>query len=173
MDIPELFVERSRYYLGQEYRTKLRRAVEALPPDAIWRRTSPEANSAGNLLLHLTGNVRQWIVSGVGGIPGERNRAAEFAAREGAGAGDLLAGLETVLDEADAVLARLTATDLLDKRNFQGRHVSVLEAVYHVVEHFAMHTGQIILLAKQYAPGSVKFYEDAGGLARPVWQAKP
>jgi uncharacterized damage-inducible protein DinB len=49
----------------------------------------------------------------------------------------------------------------------QGRDVRVLDAVYHVVEHFSMHTGQIILLAKRYAPGRVQFYEDAGGLARP------
>jgi hypothetical protein len=51
----------------------------------------------------------------------------------------------------------------------QGRETTVLGAIYHVVEHFSMHTGQIILLAKMYAPGTVKFYEDAGGLAIPLW----
>jgi hypothetical protein len=67
------------------------------------------------------------------------------------------------------VLAGLTAADLATSRTIQGRDVSVLEAVYHVVEHFSGHVGQIVLIAKAHSPGSIKFYEDAGGLARPIW----
>ncbi len=74
------------------------------------------------------------------------------------------------LADADAVLGGLTAERLLEARTIQGRDVTVLEAVYHVVEHFSMHTGQIILLTKLHAPGAVRFYEDAGGLARPIWR---
>lgn len=95
-----LFLERSRYYLRTEYWTKLRIAVEALPADVLWSRPNEQSNSVGNLLLHLAGNVRQWIVCGVGGAPGSRNRDAEFAARSGPPAADLLADLERVLDEA-------------------------------------------------------------------------
>ena len=76
-----LFVERSRDYLGIEYRAKLRKALAALPADKVWWRPNEESNSVGNLLLHLTGNIRQWIVAGVGGTAVTRNRAAEFAAR--------------------------------------------------------------------------------------------
>ena len=79
----------------------------------------------------------------------------------------LFAALRTTLDEADAVIGALTPAALLERRTIQGRDVSVLDAVYHVVEHFSMHTGQIILLTKRYAPGRVQFYEDAGGLAVP------
>src|SRR3954465_12153411 len=167
--LAQTFIDRSRHYLGTEYRTKLRAAVEAMPADALWWRANEQSNSVGNLLLHLAGNVRQWIVSGVGGAADSRHRAAEFEARGGGDAETLLARLDQVLDEADTVLARLSIDELSTHRVIQGRDFSVLEAVYHVVEHFSLHVGQIILVAKMHAPGAVRFYEDAGGLARPLW----
>ena len=169
MDLTHTFINRSRYYLQSEYRTKIRAAVEALPPDALWWRANDQSNSVGNLLMHLAGNIRQWIVAGVGGEPDRRNRDGEFAARGGATAAELLHTLEQALDEVDAVIATLTPGDLASRRTIQGREISVLEAVYHVVEHFALHSGQIILLSKMHSPGAVRFYEDAGGLARPLW----
>lgn len=169
IDLAQRFIDQSRFYLQTEYRVKLRAAVEALPADALWWRANDQSNSVGNLLMHLAGNVRQWIVGGVGGAPNTRDRAAEFAANAGTGAAELLANLERVLDEADAVLANVSAEDLATPRMIQGREVTVFEATYHVVEHFSLHLGQIILVVKMHAPGSVQFYEDAGGLARPVW----
>ena len=169
MELAPIFISRSRYYLQNEYRTKIRAAVEALPPDALWWRANDQSNSVGNLLMHLAGNIRQWIVAGVGGAPDRRNRDGEFAARDGATAAELLDTLDQALDEVDAVIATLTREDLASRRTIQGREISVLEAVYHVVEHFALHAGQIILVAKMHAPGAVRFYDDAGGLARPLW----
>jgi uncharacterized damage-inducible protein DinB len=173
MDLAREFVDRSRYYLHTEYRAKLRAAVEALPPDAVWWRANDQSNSVGNLLAHLAGNVRQWIVGGVGGAPNARDRAGEFAARSGATAAELLANLDRVLDETDAVLANLSAADLATTRTIQGRETTVFSAIYHVVEHFSTHLGQIILIVKLHAPGAVKFYENAGGLAHPVWPGHP
>ena len=115
-------------------------------------------------------NVRQWIVSGVGGAPNARDRAAEFDARSGPAAAELLASLERTLEEADAVIAKLSAADLATARSIQGRDITVFDAIYHVVEHFSLHLGQIILITKLHAPGAIHFYEDAGGLARPVWK---
>src|SRR6476661_7294486 len=110
-----LFLERSRYFLGTEYLTKLRSAVEALPAEALWWRPNEESNSVGNLLLHLNGNLRHWILAGVGYEPFERHRAQEFAAREGAAAGDLLAALERTLADVDRVLKGLTAERLAER----------------------------------------------------------
>jgi uncharacterized damage-inducible protein DinB len=169
-EVAGAFIAQSRWLLATEYPTKLRACVGALPPDALWRRAAPGVNSVGNLLLHLAGNVRQWIVSGVGGAPDIRARSAEFAADGGADARELLARLEETLREADAVLATLTTDELLRARTIQGRALTVLEAVYHVTEHFGMHTGQIILLTKMMAPGAIAFYEDAGGLASETWR---
>jgi uncharacterized damage-inducible protein DinB len=170
MDIAQRFIDRSRFYLQTEYRIKLRAAVEALPADAVWWRPNEQSNSVGNLLAHLAGNVRQWIVSGVGGAPNARDRAAEFDARSGPAAAELLASLERTLEEADAVIAKLSAADLATARSIQGRDITVFDAIYHVVEHFSLHLGQIILITKLHAPGAIHFYEDAGGLARPVWK---
>src|SRR5687768_1099425 len=164
MDVARTFLDRSRHYLAREYPTKIQRCLDVLPAEALWRRDDASENSVGNLLLHLAGNVRQWIVSGVGDVPDARHRSAEFDARHGS-ASELLAALLDTLREADEVLASLDGSSLGERRRIQGRDVSVLDAVYHVVEHFSMHTGQIILLTKRYAPGRVQFYEDAGGLA--------
>jgi uncharacterized damage-inducible protein DinB len=167
--IAETFIARSRYWLVKEYPIKLGHCIYALPQAAIWSRANAGSNSIGNLIIHLAGNVTEWIIGGVGGKPFERNREEEFARQTGGSGADLLAGLETVLREADTVLAGLTEADLERSIMIQGRETTVLGAIYHVVEHFAMHTGQIILLTKIQSPGAIRFYEDAGGLARPVW----
>lgn len=163
------FIERSRYYLGREYPAKIRIAVESLPEEVVWRRPAEESNSIGNLLLHLSGNIRQWIVGGVGGKQTDRDRASEFAARGGLTGAELLALLDKAVADADDVLGSLSEAHLSEPRTIQGRETTVIGAVYHVVEHFSTHTGQILMLAKIFAPGSVKFYEDAGGIAVPLW----
>jgi uncharacterized damage-inducible protein DinB len=173
MDLSQEFIARSRYFLSVEYPAKIARCLDTLPADALWRRLGDDSNSVGNLLLHLAGNVRQWIVSGVGGADDHRFRSGEFTAREGESTERLWRSLRGTLDEADAVIAAQSASSLLERRTIQGRELSVLDAVYHVVEHFALHTGQIILLTKAYAPGRIQFYEDAGGLAIPKWRDAP
>jgi uncharacterized damage-inducible protein DinB len=166
-----LYLEDARYFLGTQYRTQLRVAVEALPADALWWRANDQSNSVGNLLLHLNGNVRQWILGGVGRQTNERHRADEFAARTGPPAATLLTNLNQTLDEVDRVLAGLTDSDLIAPRTIQGREITVLGAIFHVVEHFSTHLGQIVLMTKLRAPGAISFYEDAGGLATPSWTA--
>ncbi len=170
------FLRVSRALLRDEYRVKIGLALAELPPEAIWARPNESSNAIGNLLLHLAGNVRQWIVEGLGGIPGAapRDRTGEFTARTPRPAAELLAHLDAVLADADGVLARLDGAALLAMHRIQSRDVSGLEAVYHVVDHFAMHTGQIILLAKAHAPGRIRFYEDEpSGQARPIWKDLP
>jgi len=163
------FLERSRYYLADEYPAKIRKCVLALPDGAVWKRANESSNSIANLLLHLAGNVRQWIVGGVGGFPVTRDRPAEFAARDGPDAATLLESLESTVREADAVIAGLSENDLIQPRKIQGRETTVLAAIYHVVEHFGMHTGQIVLMTKASAPGAIRFYDDSSGNATPLW----
>ncbi|HEX9220401.1 MAG TPA: DUF1572 family protein [Gemmatimonadaceae bacterium] len=169
MSLAEIFVARSRYWLTKEYPIKLRHCLNALPRGAVWARPNQDSNSVGNLLIHLTGNVTEWILGGVGGRSYKRYRAGEFAQRDGADASKLMDDLEAVLREADRVLAGLTEKDLERSVVIQERDTNVLGAIYHVVEHFAMHTGQIVFLTKLYAPGRIQFYEEAGGVARPTW----
>ena len=169
MSIAASFLERTRYYLVVEYPTKIRTAVESIPAEKLWWRPHEKANSAGNLLLHLSGNLRQWIISGVGGHPDVRKRNMEFAARGGAPASQMLDMLDTTIREADGILRGLTPSELTERRHIQGRDTTVFEAVYHVVEHFSGHTGQIILLAKMFVPGAIRFYEDGDGIGVPLF----
>jgi len=148
MTCANAFTEKSIALLTDDYLPKIAAATLALGDEGLWWRANENSNSAGNLLLHLRGNVTQWIIGGVGGREYARQRDQEFAARSGAAAHDLLDGLTTTVSTACEIIAEQTETSLLERRQIQGYEVSVLDAIYHVVEHFSMHTGQVILLAK-------------------------
>jgi len=169
MEPAQIFLERSRYYLSTEYLSKLRHCVAGMPDEVLWKRANESSNSIANLVIHLDGNVREWIIGGVGGLAFDRDRSAEFACRDGLPAERLVTHLTQTLAEADGVLARLTGEDLSRPRTIQNRETTVLAAIYHVIEHFAMHTGQIVLLAKQHVRGAIHFYDDSDGAARPLW----
>lgn len=163
------FLARSRAYLTGEYLPKIRAALSVMSAAHIWWRPNEASNSAGNLVLHLAGNLRQWIVHGVGGRPDVRDRPAEFAADGGQDREQLLAGLAAAVSAADDVLVDLDPTALHERRLIQGMDVSVLEAVYHVVEHFAGHTYQIIWIAKARTGRDLGFWKVDGGDATPAW----
>jgi len=129
-----------------------------LSTEQIWARGSENQNAVGNLVLHLCGNVRQWILSGVAGQPDVRQRDAEFAARGGVSGPELAAQLESTVAEAVGVIKNTTAERLLERVRIQGYDVSVLEAIGHVTEHFAQHTGQIIFATKLLTGEDLGYY---------------
>lgn len=167
-DVATAFILESRRYLRGEYFPKIRACVERLGDDDVWWRPNEASNSIGNVILHLAGNVRQWIVSGVGGAADTRRRQEEFDQRDRIPKDELLAHLGAAIEEVDAVLAELPPGRLADRRTIQGRDVSVFEAIYHVVEHFAMHAGQVTYLTKLRTDSDLGFYRDAGGHATPT-----
>jgi uncharacterized damage-inducible protein DinB len=156
---PELFISEARRHLMQEYLPWLRACLTKLNDEDIWWRPNEKGNSIGNLILHLSGNLRQWIIHGVGGAADERNRPAEFAARESFSKTELLEKLESTLAEVDAVLANLPVEKLTEPRVIQGFDVTVLRAIFHVVEHFSYHTGQIIYITKMRTGEDLKFWK--------------
>jgi hypothetical protein len=119
-----------------------------LTHEQIWARASGNENAVGNLVLHLSGNVRQWIVSGVGGQPDIRRRDAEFAAQGGVAASSLTERLRAIVAEAAGIIETIAPNRLPEPLIVQGYDVTVLEAIYAVVEHFSGHTGQIIYATK-------------------------
>jgi len=139
--------------------------VGRLTPEQVWRRGAAHENAVGNLVLHLNGNVRQWILHGVDGQPDRRERNSEFAARDGAPARELLSALRATVEEASAKILALPAARLLDRIHPQGYEGTVLAAIYHVVEHFAGHTFQIIVLTKSFTGEDLGYYAhlDGGG----------
>ena len=136
-----------------------------LAPEQIWARGGENENAVGNLVLHLCGNVRQWIIAGIGGVPDVRVRDAEFAARAGESREELAARLRGTVDDAIAVLRLLAPERLLERVRIQAYDVTVLEAVLHVVEHFSHHTGQIIFITKAATGSDLGYYRH---LSRPA-----
>jgi uncharacterized damage-inducible protein DinB len=155
---PELFISEARRHLRQEYLPWLRACLAKLNEEDVWWRPNEKSNSAGNLILHLCGNIRQWIIHGVGGAADLRNRPAEFAARESGSKAELLQKLESTLAEVEAVLANLPLDKLAEPRVIQGFNVTVLGAIFHVVEHFSYHTGQIIYITKIRTGEDLRFW---------------
>jgi uncharacterized damage-inducible protein DinB len=153
------FIEASRVFLREDYLPKLLHCVNHMSDDDLWWRPNEVSNSVGNLVLHLCGNLRQWIVSSIGGVSFSRDRDAEFAARGPVAKAELVANLKTVIEEVDRVLSQLESGDLLKRIHVQKYEVSVLQAVYHIVEHFGYHLGQILYIYKLRAGVDPKFYK--------------
>ncbi len=142
------FIDASRTLLAGDYLPKLLVCASVLSEDDVWWRPNEASNSVGNILLHMRGNLRQWIVGGAGGRPIERDRPAEFSARASRSKTGLLSEVEAAAREADLVLANLREDSLLDRIEVQGFEVTRLHAVYHAIEHFGYHLGQIAYVAK-------------------------
>jgi uncharacterized damage-inducible protein DinB len=159
-EVHELFINYSANKLRQ-MSSHVEDCIGRLTDHQIWSRGAPNENSVGNLVLHLCGNVRQWIGSGVGGAKDVRDRDSEFAATGGLVAEDLIARMKTTVAEAVAIIEGVSAQRLTDQITPQNHQVSVLEAIYQVVGHFQQHTGQIIFATKIYTGEDLGFYRPA------------
>lgn len=157
------FLERSAHYLGEVYLPRLTRALEVLPTGDLWWRPHARALSAATVLLHLQGNLHQWVVAALGGAPDARDRAAEFSATEGDDGPTLLSRLGATVSAACVVIRGLDPATLQQPLTIQGFATTPFDALYHVVEHFAWHTGQCVQIAKQRAGAEhgLGFYDDA------------
>ena len=162
----EYFLEFSRNKLLNQYWPRLRKAVEPLSEEQIWWRPNPASNSIGNLLLHLNGNVWQWLVASFNRLEDRRDRPAEFNATGDLSATDLLERLGETMEEAAKVLAHLSAQQLLATWHIQGYTVTGLAAVYQVVEHFGLHYGQIVYITKMQEGRDLGFYHELSQTGR-------
>jgi uncharacterized damage-inducible protein DinB len=130
-----------------------------LNDEQIWMRHGDHENAVGNLLLHLSGNMRQWIIAGIGGLPDTRVRDQEFAARGQIKRDELMQKLDSTVAEAVAVLKAVSPERLLETYQPQKYRVTIMEGIYHVVEHFAEHTGQIMFATKLLTGQDLGFYK--------------
>jgi hypothetical protein len=159
-NVTSLFLEFSRRKLLEHYWPRLRASVSPLSEEQVWWRPNAASNSIGNLILHLNGNVTQWLVASFNRQQDLRNRPVEFATESGLTAVQLLERLAATMEEAAQVLEGLTETDLVAAYEIQGYHVTGLEAVYQVVEHFGLHYGQIAYIAKSFTGRDLGFYRE-------------
>ncbi|HXS77942.1 MAG TPA: DUF1572 family protein [Terracidiphilus sp.] len=162
----DLFLDFSRNKLLNQYWPRLRKAVEPLSQEQIWWRPNAASNSIGNLILHLNGNMWQWLVASFNRLKDERDRPAEFSATGDLSAADLLERLEQTIEEAAKVLTRLTPEELLATWQIQGYTVTGLAAVYQVIEHFGLHYGQIVYITKMQEGRDLGFYSELSKTGR-------
>jgi hypothetical protein len=136
---------------------RIKHCLNQLSDEQVWRRSRPELNSIGNLILHLCGNVRQWIVSGIGGAADVRDRPAEFAQHSPVPKGELVRRLDAAVADARAVLRQVTASQLLATRRIQGFDVTGMAAVFNSVPHFRGHTQEIIHMTRLQLGDAYRF----------------
>jgi uncharacterized damage-inducible protein DinB len=162
MSVESLFLKSAVEKL-EEYRGRIEVCLGKLDEAQIWARGGENENAIGNLVLHLSGNVRQWIVCSLGGKPVDRDRDSEFDARGGFTAAQLSERLCKTVDTASAIIECLTAEQLTRTYTIQIYEASGVEAVFHVVEHFAHHAGQIIFVTKMLTGTDLGFYSHLRG----------
>ena len=153
-------VELSRKKFMHEFWPRVCTCLDSLTEEQIWWRPNANSNGIGNLLLHLNGNLRQWIVASVGQQPDRRDRDAEFSERGGLKKDDLQRNLDRTLAEVDSILEGIKPEDLLKTYTIQKyENVTALEAIFHVTEHFAMHYGQILYMTKLLRDTDLGFFK--------------
>jgi len=137
------------------------RCLDKLSDEQIWHRNGDYENSIANLLLHLEGNMRQWVLHGIAGEPDVRQRDAEFTLIPVAEAAAVRASFLATLEECRNVFRTLPPDRLLEKIDPQPGGmwgpVPILDAIAQVVGHIQLHTGQIILLTKQLLATDLDF----------------
>jgi hypothetical protein len=129
-------------------RKRIEHCLGQLNDEQVWRRSQPGLNSIGNLILHLCGNVRQWIVAGLGGASDDRDRPADFSEQGPIPKEELIRRLAAVVEEAKRVLAGVDAQQLAGDRRIQGFDVTGVAAIFDSVPHFRGHTQEIVHMTR-------------------------
>lgn len=138
---------------------RIKKCLSKLSAEEIWRRPNRETVSVGNLVLHLCGNVSQWVLSGLGNVPDTRERDSEFTETgENIPAGELIKKMEDLMQKVTLVLDNLSPDDLLETRNVQGFQETGMAILIHVTEHFSYHTGQITYYVKASKNVDMNYY---------------
>lgn len=151
------FIKESRNDLQYNFK-KIVYCLEQLSDEDVWWRPFESANSLQNIILHLCGNVRQWIISGIGGAPDIRNRPEEFADRRPIPKRELIEKLAAVMTESDGVLAKVDSDSILEPRRIQGFDETVLSAAMGTVTHFVGHTHQVVYITRLRLGEAYRFY---------------
>ncbi len=142
------FREVSANYLGN-FLARIDASVALLSEEQVWWRPNQVTNSAGNHILHLQGNLSQWVLAGLGGVPYQRHRSHEFAANGAPCKKELMDGLRRVIQQCQEIIRKLPSSLLLKPMVIQGCDTDGTHAVVHVVEHTSYHTGQIVHIVKE------------------------
>ena len=152
------FKENSNYRLQESLRM-ITLAFDKIDDTLLWKKPNTTGNSLGNQILHLCGNMTQYIISSLGEQPDLRQRDTEFEAKDGYTKDELLQKLTTTVQQATTIIHEASEAQLLQKRDVQGFHFSGIGVIIHAVEHCSYHTGQIAFWVKQLTNNDLGFYD--------------
>lgn len=159
MEIVKIVKEEFHKRMIEEGQVRIVKCFAELSDEEIWRKPNKNSNSMGNLVLHLSGNVRQYIISGVGGEKDTRERDQEFDPSNIIGRKELLQKLDQTLKDANSKIEDLNESELIEPREAQGMSHSCLSIIMHVIEHFSYHVGQITYYTKFLKDKDLAYYE--------------
>jgi uncharacterized damage-inducible protein DinB len=157
--LEEALIDEVLLRLYEESLPRILKCINELTTEQVWWRPNESSNSIGNLVLHLCGNVSQWIYSGLGGFADQRTRQAEFDERGNMGKTELTALLLATMEKVKPVIRNLPADQLLRRRPVQTFQETGLSILVHVTEHFSYHTGQIAYITKMLSGKPLGFYD--------------
>ena len=153
------FIEQCIFRM-EENNVRIEKCLAMLNEEEVWKKPNPSSNSVGNLVLHLSGNIRQWITSSLGNIEDVRDRDLEFSTTEGFSKEELLSKILETVEEANNTLKNLKKDDLLAKKLVQGYDISGIGIIIHVVEHYSYHAAQIAFWTKFLKDKDLGFYDN-------------
>lgn len=154
----EEIVENALYRMDESTRM-IKKSLVEISEDEVWHKPNPSLNSIANLMLHLCGNISQYVISSLGETEDKRNRDDEFSVTGGLTKDELFTKLESVVDDAKRVIFNVTPNQLVKMRSVQGFSFSGVGIILHAVEHYSYHTGQIAFRVKQLKNKDLGFYD--------------
>ena len=160
MSLLKIITREVKYRLEEESVPRIKKCFDHLSEEEIWRSPNENLTSVGNLILHLCGNVRQYILFGLGNAPDNRKRQEEFDHQDIISKDILLSKLDELMLEVDHILDELPAESMTRKYNVQGMEITGFGILMHVVEHFSYHVGQITWYTKLVKDIDMKYYGD-------------
>jgi uncharacterized damage-inducible protein DinB len=154
----QVFIAAIKQHLFDENWPRLKQCLELCDKNLLWFRANDNTNSIGNLVLHLKGNLTQWVLHGIGGAPDRRNRDLEFIPNQSISATQLITDFEKLISDLKNTIDKLEPHNLIESKKVQGFNTSVYGILIHVTEHFSYHLGQISMLVKQSKNIDLKYY---------------
>jgi uncharacterized damage-inducible protein DinB len=156
----KLFIEDIRRRLFEENQARIHKCLDLISEEQLWYRNNENVNSVGNLILHLCGNITQYICSGILREKDERVRDKEFVPNQALSISQVLSILDHTLENIDQKLDKITPEMLLTNYEVQGFSENGTSILVHVTEHFSYHVGQITYLIKMLNNVDTKYYSD-------------
>ncbi len=160
MSLKKHLIQEFECRVFEESYARIYKCLTMLNEKQLWASPNATIPPAGCQILHLCGNARQWILSGLGGLPDNRDRDQEFIVQENIRKSDFIFLLENVKSQLNRYFHELSEDDLEEIYSIQGFNVTGFSAIAHVLEHFSYHSGQIAMLTKIHTGKETEFYSE-------------